>query len=222
MSYIFPVINLDEVQGILIDIDDTLYSYAPCHESAMRICYEKFQASEAFADLTFGQFGHAFLQGRAQVLERLSPQGTCRSRLLFFQDFFEDHGVASAHKHALIFEDLYWDTFISQMRIWPEAQALLHDAVEKKIPICALTDMQSRFQIRKLEHLGVLDLFDYVVTSEEVGEEKPSHKMFQRALQKLRITNPASAIMIGDNFEKDILGAKQLGITPHHIKILPP
>ena len=47
---------------------------------------------------------------------------------------------------------------------------------------------------------------DIIVTSEEVGIEKPSTQMFYTILQKLNL-NPCDVIMIGDNYDKDIIGA---------------
>jgi len=79
----------------------------------------------------------------------------------------------------------------------------------KKIGI--LTDYETEYQINKLNRLGLLDYVDVLVTSEEVGIEKPSVQMFQTILRKMNLT-ATEVIMIGDNYEKDIQGALNMGI----------
>ncbi len=60
--------------------------------------------------------------------------------------------------------------------------------------------------------LGLQHYFDAVVTSDDAGFKKPHAKPFQMALQKLG-TEPHETIMIGDWVERDMVGAKSLGLT---------
>ena len=78
-----------------------------------------------------------------------------------------------------------------------------------KIGICS--DLTTLIQMRKLVKLELADLFDCVVTSEESGAEKPSDNSFRLVLKKLNVKSE-NAIMIGDDYEKDILGATAIGI----------
>jgi len=71
--------------------------------------------------------------------------------------------------------------------------------------------MQAHIQIRKLERLGVLDLIDFLVTSEEVGCEKPDSKVFDLALRKINLSKE-DVIMIGDSLTKDVEAAQTYGI----------
>ena len=50
-----------------------------------------------------------------------------------------------------------------------------------------------------------------VLTFDETGARKPSSIPFQMALDKMGIT-PEEAIMIGDWPERDVVGAKKVGI----------
>ena len=61
---------------------------------------------------------------------------------------------------------------------------------------------------------GLLDLFDCLAISETVGVEKPDPLIFQAALDALGIA-PADhgrVAMVGNNLERDIAGAKRLGL----------
>lgn len=79
------------------------------------------------------------------------------------------------------------------------------------LSVCAISDMQPNVQIKKLEKLEATKLIDFLVTSEEVGYEKPEPIIFEKALKKLHLEK-SEVIMIGDDQLKDIEGAKSFGI----------
>ena len=60
----------------------------------------------------------------------------------------------------------------------------------------------------------LLELFDTVVVSGEVGVAKPNEKIFWIALERLGI-KPAEAIFIDDT-EEHVLAARSLGMIGHH------
>lgn len=62
---------------------------------------------------------------------------------------------------------------------------------------------------------GMRDAFDTWAISEEVGEEKPSPKMFQRAMDALGLedADKGRILMVGNNLKRDIVGAKRFGIA---------
>ena len=60
--------------------------------------------------------------------------------------------------------------------------------------------------------LGLHHYFDAVVTTDDTGFKKPHEKPFLFALEKLGV-KPAEAIMIGDWAERDMVGAKKVGLV---------
>jgi putative hydrolase of the HAD superfamily len=58
---------------------------------------------------------------------------------------------------------------------------------------------------------GILDLVDGVVTSAEVGEAKPSSRVFERALAVARVS-PGEALHVGDKVDNDVQGAAAAGV----------
>jgi putative hydrolase of the HAD superfamily len=61
--------------------------------------------------------------------------------------------------------------------------------------------------------LGLESYLDFVVTSGEVGVDKPSAPIFLTALERAKV-KAAEAIHIGDQYKVDVLGARGVGITP--------
>ncbi len=64
----------------------------------------------------------------------------------------------------------------------------------------------------RLAGMGIQDFFDAVVTTDDVGGRlKPDPTPYKAALEKLGL-KPGEVIFVGDNPNRDILGAKRLGI----------
>jgi len=73
------------------------------------------------------------------------------------------------------------------------------------------TNMTVDYQLKKLEKLGLIDAFDFVVISEETGKEKPSGGFFDRCARKAGC-RPDECLFIGDDHQKDVEGALQAGM----------
>jgi putative hydrolase of the HAD superfamily len=65
---------------------------------------------------------------------------------------------------------------------------------------------------RYLRHHGLLDHFDHVSFSDEVGTFKPDARIFHHALGGLGGVDPGEAAHVGDLRRTDIAGAQALGI----------
>jgi putative hydrolase of the HAD superfamily len=66
-------------------------------------------------------------------------------------------------------------------------------------------------QYKKLAACGLTDYFDTVILSEDAGVNKPAKGYFDYALRVSKAV-PETTIMIGDNFNTDIMGAKNAGL----------
>lgn len=61
--------------------------------------------------------------------------------------------------------------------------------------------------------LGIEPYIDFVVTSGEVGADKPKPPIFLTALQRAGVS-PSDAVHVGDQYKLDIVGARDVGIAP--------
>jgi len=61
--------------------------------------------------------------------------------------------------------------------------------------------------------LGLGDLLDVVVDSRRIGHIKPSREIFEAALKGVGV-RPEEAVMVGDSYKRDMLGARAMGM-PH-------
>ena len=83
--------------------------------------------------------------------------------------------------------------------------------LEQKYKLHIITNGFEEVQFKKLKNSKLLPFFDQVVTSENVGVKKPDPRIFHYALEVAGASSHES-MMIGDNFEADILGAKNVGM----------
>jgi HAD superfamily hydrolase (TIGR01549 family) len=210
----FGSIKLEGIKGVLLDLDDTLYPYGLCHEFAMKTCESFIKNS---GDVTAEQFVSSWKEARNIVHQDLHGQGASHSRLLYFHKQHEILFGKSNPEFALKMEKVYWDSFIGEMKLKQEAKLFLEELRSRGIKSCLVTDLTTQIQMQKWEHLKLGNYIDFLVSSEEAGEEKPSKKIFELALKKLGLSY-AEVIMIGDHPVKDIEGAEKMGIKAYLIQ----
>lgn len=191
--------------AILFDTDNTLYPYDPAHAAAQAAVRNK--VVEMFSILP-EEFDKAFDQARGQVKARLKHTASSHSRLLYLQRMLEIMGLGSQVLLALDFEQTYWRTFLSNAIFFDDVKELLDDIRLLGIPVAIVTDLTAQIQFRKVVYFGLDHCFDYIVTSEEAGFDKPHEAPFQIALEKIRPKGDC-IWMIGDNPINDIRGAKE-------------
>jgi len=68
-----------------------------------------------------------------------------------------------------------------------------------------------------LEKQGVLDYFEALAFSDEVGYVKPDPRLFMTALEELDV-EPGKAVHVGDSVKSDVLGAKNAGMKTVWLK----
>lgn len=191
--------------AVLFDTDNTLYPYDPAHLAAMQAV--RIKAARLFG-IDQDKFDKAFDSARKSTKERLRHTASSHSRLLYFQQMLEIIGLGSQVLLALDLEQTYWRTFLSNARLFDGVKDFLDDLRIAGIPTAIVTDLTAQIQFRKIVYFGLDHYFDYIVTSEEAGFDKPHAAPFEIAVAKMKPKGNC-IWMIGDNPKNDIWGAKQ-------------
>lgn len=197
---------MSPIKAILFDLDDTLYPYEENHELALRNAYNYWY--ELTGD-DFQAFRQKYREARTRVKRFLSDTAASHSRPLYFQTMVEREFKRSLAYHAAELTARYWDEFIRVIKPFPHVIEFLKKRSEEGIRLGIITNMSAEVQLRKLHALKIDGHFEIMVTSEEVGKEKPHPHIFLHALNKLQIP-PQKAIMIGDSYEADYEPARFL------------
>jgi putative hydrolase of the HAD superfamily len=95
--------------------------------------------------------------------------------------------------------------------LFPNANEVLAYLNEKYV-LHIITNGFDEVQHTKLKNSNIDHYFDHVITSERAGYSKPDVRIFEYSMN-LANTDIASCVMIGDNLQADILGAKNAGIN---------
>lgn len=99
-------------------------------------------------------------------------------------------------------------------QLFPGAADALRTLHEAGYPIVMVADgdKESFDNVYSLHHLS--DCFDARVISRELGERKPARAMFQTAMDALSLTDAdkSRVVMLGNNLQRDIVGANRFGI----------
>lgn len=206
MVKIYALDQFDRLpDAILFDTDNTLYPYNPAHAAAQSAVRDKVVSTFS---IKVEEFDAAFKEARLQIKARLKHTASSHSRLLYLQRMLEIMGLGSQVLLALDFEQTYWRTFLSNAVLFDEVKELLDDVRLLGIPTAIVTDLTAQIQFRKIVYFGLDRYFDYIVTSEEAGFDKPHEAPFQIALEKMRPKGDR-VWMIGDNPVNDIRGGRE-------------
>lgn len=95
----------------------------------------------------------------------------------------------------------------------PEAARDSLTALAADNQLAIVTNGIREWQVAKLDHHGLTDLFGLFVASYEVGAHKPDSAPFDRVREEL----PADEyVMVGNEYETDVEGARNAGFVPIH------
>lgn len=97
------------------------------------------------------------------------------------------------------------------LMLYPHVQLTLMGLARLGIRMAVVSDAPRLPVWLRICGLGLHHYFDAVVTSEDSGVKKPHAKPFLMALEKLG-AQPAEAMMVGDWAERDMVGAKGVGL----------
>lgn len=196
------------IRTVIFDIDNTLYDCIGLDRVVTR------EVLAPYVEREFGWTEQMYLDrlrdATQEMIANAGCNGSCRNRLIRYQLMMEKAGFP-IYPHALSLYELYWNAMLSHMTPYDGADALMRALKARGLRIGIGTDMTAEIQYRKLYSLGLIQHVDFIVTSEEVSQEKPSALFFRHCLKKARCA-ASECLFIGDVIEKDIAGATAAGM----------
>ena len=197
------------IKTVIFDIDNTLYNFDAADKAGMeavyRYVYEQFGWEKE-------SFKAVYSDIMKELFDEIGEIGAAHNRLLRFERILEERNLPLS-PHAMKMYSLYWDTLIERSEISPGAEETIRALKEKGIRVGIGSDMTAWVQYRKLEKLGLLPYFDFVVTSEESNADKPAAAFYALCLRKAQC-EAGECIYVGDNYWKDYRGSMDAGIHP--------
>lgn len=188
------------IQAVFFDMDDTLYDTSGFASIARRaavksMVHNGLQCSEE--------------EGYEHLMEIVREKGSNYSK--HFNILTND--INGSEDPLIIVNGIitYHNTKFAMLKLQPDSFAILLYLKSKGYKVGLITNGKEFKQWEKLIRLGLYPFFDEIVTSESVGVEKPDAKIYQIAMDRLNVTKGTS-IMVGNNFDVDIMGAYNAGM----------
>lgn len=228
--------------ALFLDLDNTILPSKEAYAYAIAECAKDWEERKLG-----GSFLELYEAARKQVKSQLKHHSSNRLRLLCFKLVWEklhqlgksslsfpnasevsNNGNLSSGiqtqdiQDILWMEERYYFHFLSyyaeekkkenyQKHLFP-----LLISLSKEFPIYLTTNETLRTQLLKVQGFLPEEFGFTLITSEEVGFEKPTKEFFQYVMKKAN-EDPKDCILLGDNWEDDILGASSHGIACIHI-----
>jgi YjjG family noncanonical pyrimidine nucleotidase len=197
------------VRAVLFDLDDTLFDHRRCARTALERVHREHEcfACKPFADL---EASHALIleELHGQVLSgRVGIDDARRER---FRRLFESAGVTGSADVVNRAAQAYRQGYVESRRAIDGAAALLQQ-VKERARVAIVSNNLLDEQRDKLRECGLDGWIDALVVSEEAGVSKPDPYIFRLALDRLGCLS-SEAVMIGDSWAADVVGAHAAGI----------
>ena len=194
--------------AILFDLDDTLLDDRGAQEAYLGDLYSnhrsEIQRSEADFRLEWRRAIDRHFQRYVKGEISLAEQRRARVR-----DAFDGPAMTDVAADRIVSE--FIAGYEASWRLFPDVLSALDHL--KSIPLGIITNGNPDQQRAKLRRTGILDRFAIVVVSEEVGHAKPSARIFHHACNQLG-REPMDCVFVGDDWEKDVEGARGAGLRP--------
>jgi putative hydrolase of the HAD superfamily len=197
-------------ETLFVDLDDTLYPYPECNEAGKDAAHRK--ARDLGYDVDRDAFEDLYLEARREVKRELAGTASAHERFLYFKRLIQIHAGTHSARDALALGETYWETYVEAMALFDGVEETLAAVNEAGVDVAVVSNLTTRIQLKKIEHLGLEEYVDLVMTSEETGREKPASVMFTLPLAQLD-SKPSEAVMVGDSVASDIEGGNAVGLT---------
>ncbi len=99
----------------------------------------------------------------------------------------------------------------ANLLLYPNVNHTLVELLKRGVKLAVVSDAPSREAWMRIYYLNLHHHFDVVLTFDDTNVRKPSPIPFEMALSQLNI-EAEEALMVGDWPERDVVGAKKLGI----------
>ncbi len=232
----FKINRKKEINLICFDLDNTLEDYGAAESETeahvaefinkkIKIISKKKKTSIRAIDILniFNEVKHLHLH------HALKPEEF--SRALWLKKTIEKLNIDEKIKNKFLnqkelekLEKYYWDYMTPRLKLFPNSAKLL-DELKKtgKYKLALLTDSDGKkeFKIHRINFLDLEKYFDYIITTDITGINKPAIENFEYLL-KISSVEGKNCMMVGDHPEVDLINAKKMNFstvwTKEHIK----
>jgi putative hydrolase of the HAD superfamily len=201
---------MNKLNHIFFDLDRTLWDFETNSKAALVQIFDELKLTNHIS--TFEVFYKEYRVVNAEYWNKYSKGEISKADLRSgrFAKTLEKFSVVNDQLSNKLGER-YIEVSPYQTNLFPDTKETLTELKNNNYQLHIITNGFKEVQFIKLENSGILDYFNDILCSEEVGVNKPNPLVFQKALERTKAKSMES-IMIGDDFNADVLGAEKCGI----------
>ncbi|HRP31646.1 MAG TPA: YjjG family noncanonical pyrimidine nucleotidase [Agriterribacter sp.] len=209
---------------LFFDLDHTLWDFESNARQTMEEMFKALDISNRGVT-SFDAFYDRYIYHNTRLWERYRKGFIKRDDLRWKRmwNTLLDFKIGD-EKLARTMDNFFLDKLPTRTLLFPHAIPILEYLRNKGYALHLITNGFETTQHSKLRHSGLTGFFEKIITSEGSNSLKPQKQIFEYALQKTGAETKES-IMLGDDIEADIIGAKNAGIDQvfiNHKHIQPP
>lgn len=195
------------IKHIFFDLDHTLWDFEANSKKTFSYIFKKNGLEIEFNDFieVYQPINHRYWK-----LFREDKVSKAQLRYGRLREAFQAIDFKSDDELIHLLSEEYITYLANHNALFENAIPVL-EYLQPKYKMHIITNGFEEVQHRKLKNANLLPFFDKIITSEKVGVKKPNPRIFEYALNITGAVKGES-VMIGDNFEADILGAKNMGM----------
>jgi putative hydrolase of the HAD superfamily len=197
---------------VIFDLDDTLINYTGMSEELWRvICAEQAPA--------FGLDGNslhaALIVERVRFwadpeLNRLGRHNLVEASRLVVAGAFRSLG-AGTDAQAIELSRLYHERRHDLVHLYDDSVASIEELRARGHRLAMITNGAAETQRDKIVRFDLARHFDCILVEGEFGVGKPDERVYRHVLSELGV-QPADAMMVGDDLERDVAGPQRVGM----------
>lgn len=203
------MISTKQLKHIFFDMDDTIWDFEKNSERVLIKLFEEHNLQDKLQN-DFYTYFVAYKKKNNELWQLYNTKKITKDELrkrrfheTFLQFGYNDFDLSYFISEAYIQQSPY-GTVLKKGAI--ELLTKLKDAYQLHV----ITNGFKEVQHTKLQQCALDPYFEHIIISEDIGYNKPDVRIFREA-ERLANTNREECLMIGDNFNTDIVGAKNAG-----------
>ncbi len=193
---------------VLLDIDDTILDFKECEKNAIVKTMIKYNIvlNEENKEELISEYSKI----NKSLWEKYEKKQITKPELLVrrFELFFHPLGV---YENAAGINETYL-RYLSNEVCFVKDALVFCEKLREKYKVYVVTNAVKKTQQNRLNRAGLLDFFDDVFISEDVGYQKPDVRFFEYVYEKIGFPSKEEMIIIGDSKTSDIQGGINFGI----------
>jgi len=188
------------IRAVVFDLDNTLMDFMAMKENAINA------AVTAMIDAGLEMNPE---NTRKKLYDIYDKEGIEFQRV--FDSFLKDHLGRIDWKILSSGVVAYRKAREASLVLYPHVDLTLTELLRRGLKLAVLSDAPCREAWLRLCYLQLQHVFNSVITSEDTGHKKPHPATFRKVLSLIGC-EPGETIMVGDWPERDLVGAREVGM----------